>query len=46
MLQLVSRKYSGVLKNRFKTKPLAFFQKFAHFEHLAISESIPVQSWI
>jgi hypothetical protein len=50
MLQSVSKNNSGVWKNCFKTIPLAFFPKnwlkLAHFEHLAISESIPVQSWI
>jgi hypothetical protein len=29
MLQPVSRKYIGVLKNGLKTIPLAFFQKLA-----------------
>jgi hypothetical protein len=49
MLQSVSRKDSVVLINGSKTKPLAFFKnlaQLAHFEHLTISESIPVQSWI
>jgi hypothetical protein len=48
MLQSVSKKIAVFEKTALRI-PLAFFQnwlKLAHFEHLAISESIPVQSWI